>query len=84
MGHLSSSHEWDMNGRSLFLLTPAWARGTDVSLRVLHKHLLFVDGPHGPGHGRGRGQDFQAGTSGTQGLVYAVVPQTDLTDQSDI
>ena len=34
--------------------------------------------------GRGRGQDFQAGTSGTQGLVYAMVPQTELTDQSDI
>ena len=30
--------------------------------------------------GWGRGQDFQAGTSGTQGCVYAVVPQTKLAD----
>ena len=34
--------------------------------------------------GRGRGQDFQAGTSRTQGSVYAMVKQTELTDQSDI
>ena len=38
----------------------------------------------GQGMGRGRGQDFQAGTSGTEGRVYAVVPQTELTDQYDI
>ena len=34
--------------------------------------------------GRGRGQDFQAGTSGTQGRFYAVVPQTKLANQSDM
>ena len=34
--------------------------------------------------GQGRGQDFQAGTSGTQGRFYAVVPQTELADQSDM
>ena len=38
----------------------------------------------GQGMGRGRGQEFQAGTSGTQGCVYAVVRQTELIDQSDI
>ena len=31
---------------------------------------------------RGRGQGSQASTSGTQGLVYAIVPQTKLTEQS--
>ena len=41
-------------------------------------------GHMGQGMGRGRGQDFQAGTSGTQGCVYAVVPQTELADQFDI
>ena len=34
--------------------------------------------------GRGRGQDFQAGISGTQGRFYAMVPQTKLADQSDM
>ena len=41
MGHRSPSHQWDMRGHSLFLLTPMWARGTSISLRVLHKHLLL-------------------------------------------
>ena len=41
MGHHSPNHQWDMHGRSLFILTPAWARGTGISPRVLHKHLLF-------------------------------------------
>ena len=34
--------------------------------------------------GRGRGQSVQAGTSGTQGRVYAVTPQTEAADQSVI
>ena len=34
--------------------------------------------------GRGRGQDFQAGTSGTQGRFYAVVPQIELANHSDM
>ena len=34
--------------------------------------------------GRGQSQDFQAGTSGTQGHVYVVVPQAELVDQSDM
>ena len=34
--------------------------------------------------GRGRGQDFQADTLGTQGRFYAVVPQTELVDQFDM
>ena len=34
--------------------------------------------------GRGRGQGLQAGTSGTQGLVYAITPQTEMEDQSVI
>ena len=42
MGHHSPNHQWDMHGHSLFLLTPVWARGTDISPRVLHKHLLFL------------------------------------------
>ena len=44
----------------------------------------FTDGPHGQGMGRGRGQDYQAGASGTQGHVYAVVLQTELAYQYDI
>ena len=34
--------------------------------------------------GRGRGQSVQAGTSGGQGHVYAVTPQTEVVDQSVI
>ena len=34
--------------------------------------------------GQGQGQDFQAGTSGTQELFYVVVSQTELADQSDM
>ena len=41
MGHHSPNHQWDMHRHSLFLLTPTWARGTDISPSVLHKHLLF-------------------------------------------
>ena len=41
-------------------------------------------GHMGQGMGRGRGQDFQACTLGTQGHVYVVLPQTELTDQYDI
>ena len=41
MGHHSPNHQWDMHRRCLFLLTPAWAKGTGISPRVLHKHLLF-------------------------------------------
>ena len=37
-------------------------------------------GQRGQGMGRGRGQDFQAGTSGTQGRFYAVVPHTEHAD----
>ena len=33
---------------------------------------------------RGRGQDFQASTSGTQGSFYVVVLQTELADQSNM
>ena len=41
-------------------------------------------GQRGQGMGRGRGQDFQADTLGTQGRFYAVVPQTELVDQYDM
>ena len=41
-------------------------------------------GHMGQGMGRGRGKDFQAGTLGTQGHVYALVLQTELADQFDI
>ena len=38
----------------------------------------------GQSMGQGRGQDFQAGTSGTQGHVYMVVPHTEFADQSNV
>ena len=41
MGHHSPNHQWDMHKHSLSLFTPTWARGTDISPRVLHKNLLF-------------------------------------------
>ena len=41
MGHHSPSRQWDLRRLNLFLLTPAWARGTDISPKVLHKHLLL-------------------------------------------
>ena len=36
------------------------------------------------GRSRGRGQGPQAGTSGVQGRVYAIIPPTELADQSVI
>ena len=42
------NRQWDLCKLSLFLLTPAWAKGTDISPKVLHKHLLlgiWIDGP---------------------------------------
>ena len=41
MGHHSPNYQWDSHRRSSFPLTPAWAKGTSVSSRVLHKHLLI-------------------------------------------
>ena len=38
----------------------------------------------GQGMGRGRGQSSRAETSGTQGRVYAITPQTEPVDQSVI
>ena len=56
MGHHSPNRQWDMRKRNFLLLTPAWAKGTSVSVRVLHKHLLFSHTGHmGQGMGRGRG-----------------------------
>ena len=49
MGHHSPNHQWDMHRRSLFLLTPPWAREDNISPRVLHKHLLFRNTLQGPG-----------------------------------
>ena len=41
MGHPSPSHQWDVHRLSLFLLTLPWARGTSISLRVMHRPLLL-------------------------------------------
>ena len=41
-------------------------------------------GQRGQSMGRGRGQSVQAGTSGAQGRVYVVTPQTEAADQSVI
>ena len=41
MGHLSHNHQWDVHRRDLFLITLTWAKGTNISLKVLHKHLLL-------------------------------------------
>ena len=41
MGHHSPNHQWDSYRCSSFLLTPAWAKGTGVSPRVVHKHSLI-------------------------------------------
>ena len=38
----------------------------------------------GQGMGRGREQGSQAGTLGTQGRIYTITPQNELTDQSII
>ena len=40
-GTPQSSHQWDTLRHSMFLLTLAWARGTDISPRVRHEHRLF-------------------------------------------
>ena len=41
MRHLSPNHQWDVHRLSLFLLTPLWAKGTSINLRVLHKPLIL-------------------------------------------
>ena len=40
MGHRNPSHQWDVHKHDMFLLTSVQVRGIDISLRVLHKHLL--------------------------------------------
>ena len=67
----------------MFLLTPARPRGTGISLRVQHEHQVFHR-QRGQSMGRGRGQSVQAGTSGAQGRVYAITPQTEAAEQSVI
>ena len=37
----SPRNQWDVRRLNLFLLTLPWARGTSISLRVLHKPLLL-------------------------------------------
>ena len=51
MGYLSLNHQWDMHISNLFLLTPAWARGTSIYPRVQHRHRLDPDKTERPGHG---------------------------------
>ena len=41
LGRNSHNHQWDMHRHSLFLLTPVRARGTSISPKVLHMHLLL-------------------------------------------
>ena len=67
----------------MFLLTLAWARGNNISLRVWHKHL--------PCHKQAREArvwvevEDRAHEPGLQGpCIYAVVPPTEPTDQSII
>ena len=70
MGQRIPSHQWDRRRRSLFLLTPIQARGTNINLKVLHERLLLYryaietrvwvkveveDRVHGPRHQEPRG-----------------------------
>ena len=41
MGNHNPSQQWDVHRHSFFLLTLAWAKGTSISPKVLHKHLLL-------------------------------------------
>ena len=41
MGHPSPGQQWDVHKLSLFLPTPPWAKGTSISLKVLHMPLLL-------------------------------------------
>ena len=41
MGHPSPNHQWDVRILDLFLLTLPWAKGTNISLKVLQRSLLF-------------------------------------------
>ena len=41
MGHPIPNHQWDVRRLNSFLLTPPWARGTSINLRVLHKPILL-------------------------------------------
>ena len=43
MRHLSPSHQWDVHKLSLFFSTPPWARGANISPKVLHMLLLLHD-----------------------------------------
>ena len=85
MGHLNPNHQWDMHRHSMFLLTPTWARGTGISLKVLHKHLLLRR------HARGarawvkvEDRTHKRGHQAPRGRVYAITPQTKLPNQSVI
>ena len=81
MGHRSPSHQWDVHKHNWILLIPVWTRGTVISLRVLHEHLLLHKELVGEASmHQGRRHGLQAGTSGTQGHVYAITPQAEIPD----
>ena len=51
MGHPSPSHQWDIHRLSLLLLTPPWAKGTNISPKELHRPLPLHDQARKSGHG---------------------------------
>ena len=58
--------------------------GTVSVSRYCTGAFYYTDKPERLGYGSRLRPNFQTGTSETQGRVYAVVPQTELADQSDM
>ena len=66
---LSPSHQWDTVRHSMFLLTVAWARGTDISPRVQHGHQLFrIWAREARAWVEVEGKDHRSGLRGPRGM----------------
>ena len=64
--------------------SPRYGSEEPVSVAECHASTFgSIDRLEGTGLGRGQGQGTQTGTSGTQGCVYAVIPQAKRADQPD-
>ena len=84
MGHCSPRHWSDMHRYSLFLLTPVWVKGISFSHRVLRKHLRqHKQAKRARVWVEVRDKAHRPRLRGPRGF-YAVVPQAEHVDQSDI
>ena len=85
LGHHSFRHQWGVYRHHLFLLTPRMGQRDQFQVQsTAQVPSQSQTGQRGQSMGRGKGQGPQADTLGTQGRVYAIVPQAEPIEQSVI